>query len=89
MCVAMPGRVVSLDECEGALMAEVNFGAVQQSVCMDYIPDILVGEYVVVHVGFAIQRLDEKAALEALAEVEKNAAAARSGLAAAAQGTNR
>jgi len=64
MCLAIPGRVVSIADVDDALMAEVDFGTVRKQVCMHYIPDVLVGEYVVVHVGFAIQRLDEKSALE-------------------------
>ena len=52
-------------------MAEVDFGGVRKEVCLEYIPDVAVGEYVVVHVGFAIQRLDEQSALETLANFEK------------------
>jgi hydrogenase expression/formation protein HypC len=71
MCLAIPGRVVSIADVDGALMAEVDFGTVRKSVCMHFIPDVLVGEYVVVHVGFAIQRLDEESALETLADFRK------------------
>jgi hydrogenase expression/formation protein HypC len=49
----------------------VDFGGLRKEVCLDYIPDIEVGEYVIVHVGFAIQRLDEKSAQETLASFEK------------------
>jgi hydrogenase expression/formation protein HypC len=52
-------------------MAQVDFGGLTKEVCLSYIPDVTVGEYVIVHVGFAIQRLDEKAALETLANFEK------------------
>jgi hydrogenase expression/formation protein HypC len=67
MCLAVPGRVLSIAEVDATLMAEVDFGGVRKSVCLQYIPDATVGEYVVVHVGFAIQRLDEKSAQETLA----------------------
>jgi hydrogenase expression/formation protein HypC len=67
MCLAVPGRVLSIAEVDGTLMAEVDFGGVRKDVCLQYIPDAAVGEYVVVHVGFAIQRLDEKSAQETLA----------------------
>jgi hydrogenase expression/formation protein HypC len=67
MCLAVPGRVLSIAEVDGTLMAEVDFGGVRKNVCLQYIPDATVGEYVVVHVGFAIQRLDEKSAQETLA----------------------
>ena len=71
MCLAIPGRVVSIADVDDALMAEVDFGTVRKQVCMHYIPDVSVGEYVVVHVGFAIQRLDEKSALETLADFRR------------------
>ena len=71
MCLAIPGRVVSIADIDGTLMAQVDFGTVRKQVCMHYIPDVQVGEYVVVHVGFAIQRLDEESALETLADFRK------------------
>jgi len=71
MCLAVPGRVLSITEVDGTLMAEVDFGGVRKDVCLQYIPDATVGEYVVVHVGFAIQRLDEKSAQETLANFER------------------
>ena len=71
MCLAVPGRVLSLEEKDGQLMAQVDFGGVRKEVCLAYIPDAQVGEYVVVHVGFAIQRLDEASAIETLANFEK------------------
>ena len=71
MCLAIPGRVVSTADVDDALMAEVDFGTVRKSVCMHFIPDVEVGEYVVVHVGFAIQRLDEESALETLADFRR------------------
>jgi hydrogenase expression/formation protein HypC len=71
MCLAVPGRVLSIAEVDGTLMAEVDFGGVRKEVCLQYIPDAAVDEYVVVHVGFAIQRLDEASARETLANFEK------------------
>ena len=71
MCLAVPGRIVSLEDRDGTLMAEVDFGGVRKDVCLQYIPDAEVGEYVIVHVGFAIQRLDEESAMRTLAEFER------------------
>ncbi|MCW2787968.1 MAG: hydrogenase [Aeromicrobium sp.] len=71
MCLAVPGRVLSLDDKDGTQMAEVDFGGVRKEVCLAYIPDVRIGEYVVVHVGFAIQRLDEASAIETLANFDK------------------
>jgi hydrogenase expression/formation protein HypC len=71
MCLAVPGRILSIAEADGVPMAEVDFGGVRKSVCLQYVPDAVAGEYVVVHVGFAIQLLDEKSARETLANFEK------------------
>jgi hydrogenase expression/formation protein HypC len=71
MCLAVPGRVVSVHEESGTTMAQVDFGGVQKKVCLAYLPETTVGEYVIVHVGFAIQRLDEEAARETLAMFER------------------
>ena len=71
MCLAVPGRIVRLEERDQTLMAEVDFGGVRKDVCLEYIPDAVVGEYVVVHVGFAIQRLDEQSARQTLTNFER------------------
>jgi hydrogenase expression/formation protein HypC len=71
MCLAVPGRVVSVHEADGQTMAQVDFGGLRKEVCLAYIPDVQVDEYVIVHVGFAIQRLDEASARETLASFEK------------------
>ncbi|WP_236243731.1 HypC/HybG/HupF family hydrogenase formation chaperone [Streptomyces sp. CC228A] len=66
MCLAVPGRVVAVDGGTDPLTGLVDFGGVQKSVCMEYVPDVAVGEYVIVHVGFALQRLDEASARASL-----------------------
>lgn len=71
MCLAVPGRVVSIANVDETLMAEVDFGTVRKQVCVEYVPDVKIGEYVVVHVGFAIQRLDELSAQQTLANFEQ------------------
>jgi hydrogenase expression/formation protein HypC len=71
MCLAIPGRVLSVAEVDGVPMADVDFGGVRKNVCLQYVPDAQAGEYVVVHVGFAIQRLDEESARQTLAEFER------------------
>ncbi|MEV7866322.1 HypC/HybG/HupF family hydrogenase formation chaperone [Streptomyces sp. NPDC088124] len=71
MCLAVPGRVLRTAEVDGTVMAEVDFGGVRKEVCLQYVPDAAVGEYVVVHVGFAIQRLDETSARQTLANFER------------------
>ncbi|MEI5522817.1 HypC/HybG/HupF family hydrogenase formation chaperone [Streptomyces brasiliscabiei] len=72
MCLAVPGRVLDIEERDGTRMATVDFGGVVKEVCLEYLPDLQVGEYAVVHVGFALQRLDEESArrtLELFAEL--------------------
>jgi hydrogenase expression/formation protein HypC len=62
---------MSIEDRDDTPMAQVDFGGVTKDVCLAYIPDIEIGEYVMVHVGFAIQRMDEAAAQETLSNFEK------------------
>ncbi|MGW2553919.1 HypC/HybG/HupF family hydrogenase formation chaperone [Streptomyces sp. NPDC001635] len=66
MCLAVPGRVLDIQERDGTRMASVDFGGVVKEVCLEYLPDLQVGEYAIVHVGFALQRLDEESAKQTL-----------------------
>ncbi len=67
MCLAVPGKIVSIDESsEQMKMAKVNFGGVIKEVCLDWIEEPKVGEYVLVHVGFAINKIDEADAKETI-----------------------
>jgi hydrogenase expression/formation protein HypC len=67
MCLAVPGKVISIWDQDQTRMATVDFGGVQKTVCLEFVPDIAIGDYTVVHVGFALQRLDEASALATLA----------------------
>ena len=67
MCLGIPGKVLSVYEVDGARMGRVDFEGVVKEVCLEYVPDIRVGEYTIVHVGFAITKLDEQSAAETLA----------------------
>jgi hydrogenase expression/formation protein HypC len=66
MCLGVPGRVEKVWDDEGIPMAEVDFGGVRKKVCLAYVPEVVVGDYTVVHVGFALTRLDEESALQTL-----------------------
>jgi hydrogenase expression/formation protein HypC len=66
MCLAVPGKVVAIDDGADPLTGLIDFGGVQKQACLEYVPDVRVGEYVIVHVGFALQRLDEESALASL-----------------------
>lgn len=57
---------MEIGERDGTRMAVVDFGGVVKDVCLEYLPDLEVGEYAIVHVGFALQRLDEESALRTL-----------------------
>ena len=67
MCLAVPGRIESI-ETEGALgpTGKVNFGGILKDVNLAYVPEASVGDYVIVHVGFALSRLDEEEANQTL-----------------------
>ena len=66
MCLAIPGKVTSIDRAASPVMADVSFGGILKRVCVEWLPEVAVGDYVIVHVGFAISRLDEQEALETL-----------------------
>lgn len=66
MCLAIPGRVLQIERGSTPLMGDVSFGGIQKKVCLEWTPEVTVGQYVIVHVGFAISTLDEKEALETL-----------------------
>jgi hydrogenase expression/formation protein HypC len=72
MCLAIPGKVISTYEAGGMHMAKVQFGGVVREACLEYVPETQIGQYVLVHVGFAISTIDEEEAqrtYEALAEL--------------------
>ena len=59
MCLAIPGKVLSTFDQHGLRMAKVQFGGVVREACLEYVPEVQAGEYVLVHVGFALSRIDE------------------------------
>ena len=74
MCLAIPGKVLSTFDQHGLHMAKVQFGGVVREACLEYVPEVQAGEYVLVHVGFALSRIDEAEAertLEALRELDQ------------------
>lgn len=71
MCLGVPGQVVSLDEpSDGLVMGKVSFGGVEREVCFGYASEAKLGDYVLVHVGFAIAVLDETEAQRILEDFE-------------------
>jgi hydrogenase expression/formation protein HypC len=66
MCLAVPGRILDVHDVDQLRMGTVDFDGAHSEVCLSMVPDADVGDYVIVHVGFAISRLDEVEAQETL-----------------------
>jgi len=67
MCLSIPAKITEIKTGESPLMGIVDFGGVSREICLDYVPEAQVGQYALIHVGFAISLLDEE---EALATIE-------------------
>ena len=73
MCLGVPGKVVDVFEEDGIRMGTVDFAGITRKACLEYAPEVEVGTYVVIHVGFAISVVDEEEAArsyELLAEMD-------------------
>ena len=66
MCLAMPGRIIEVMDQDGLRMARVDFGGVRRQVCLECLPEAGPGDWVIVHVGLALSRLDEEEARQLL-----------------------
>jgi hydrogenase expression/formation protein HypC len=66
MCLGIPAKVIELYQSNGMKMARVDFGGVIKEACMEYLPEIKVGDYTIVHVGFGLSILDEQEARETM-----------------------
>ena len=66
MCLAIPGKVEEIATEGGLRVGRVNFGGVVKRVCLDYVPEVVVGDYTIVHVGFALSRIDQESAEKTL-----------------------
>ncbi|CAN5490723.1 HypC/HybG/HupF family hydrogenase formation chaperone [soil metagenome] len=62
MCLAIPGKILETQREHEMLMAKVQFGGITKRICLEYVPEAQIGEYVLVHVGFALARIDEEEA---------------------------
>src|SRR4030066_4070 len=67
MGLGIPGRILDIYQSDGLRMGKVDFGGVVREACLEYIPEAQVGDYTIIHVGFAISLLSEQEALESLA----------------------
>jgi hydrogenase expression/formation protein HypC len=66
MCLAVPGKIVDIYEAEGMQMGKIDFGGALREVCLAYVPEARVGDYAVIHVGFALNLLSPEEAEETL-----------------------
>ncbi len=67
MCLGIPAKVIELYEANDMKMAKVDFGGVIKEACMEYLPEVKLGDYTIIHVGFGLSILDEKEAFETMA----------------------
>ena len=70
MCLAVPGKILEIYETNGLLMGKIDFGGVIREACLTYVPEAKVGDYTIIHVGFALNLIDEKEAMDTLALLE-------------------
>ena len=70
MCLAIPGRVAHIDEHEGMRTGRIQFGGIIRQACLDFVPEAKEGDYVMVHVGFAISVVDKEEAERTYALLE-------------------
>jgi hydrogenase expression/formation protein HypC len=66
MCLGIPGKITDIYEKDSLKMGKLDFGGVIKEVCLAYVPEAQVGDYALIHVGFAISLMDEDEALETL-----------------------
>ena len=71
MCLAIPGKVVAFHDTNGVRMAKVDFVGITREACLEYVPETKLGEYVMVHVGFAIAKVDEEEAARTYSYLEE------------------
>jgi hydrogenase expression/formation protein HypC len=65
MCLGVPGKVIEIqDNSLGMAMGKVDFAGITKEVCLAYVPEVKIGDYVIVHVGFAISQVDEEEAMQ-------------------------
>lgn len=67
MCLGVPGKIIEIYEADGVRTGRVDFGGIVKEACLEFVPEAQVGDYTIIHVGFAITQLDEVSAQETLA----------------------
>jgi hydrogenase expression/formation protein HypC len=72
MCLAIPGKIIEIsNDVNGVRMGKANFGGIVKQVCLEYTPEVEKGDYVLVHVGFALSKVDEAEAARTYQALER------------------
>ena len=66
MCLGIPGKITDIYQSNGLRMAKIDFGGVTREACLEYVPEAEIGDYTLIHVGFALNLISEQEALETL-----------------------
>ncbi len=66
MCLAVPGKIIEIYEKQGLTMAKVDFSGVTREACIEHVPEAQIGDYAIIHVGFAISLLSEEEAQQSI-----------------------
>lgn len=64
MCLGIPGKVIEISDEDGLKMGKISYGGTVSKACLEYVPDIKIGQYTVVHAGFALSIIDEEEAMK-------------------------
>lgn len=71
MCLGVPGKITEIYESNGLKMGKIDFGGVVREACLEYVPDAIIGDYTIIHVGFALHLISEEEAEETLALIRQ------------------
>ena len=71
MCLGIPGKIIDIYERDGLRMGKVDFGGIVREACLAYVPEAQVGDYTIIHVGFALNVIDEEEAQQTLALLDE------------------
>jgi hydrogenase expression/formation protein HypC len=66
MCLGIPGKIIEIYETDGLSMGKIDFGGVTREACLAYVPEAQVGDYTIIHVGFALHLISEQDAIETM-----------------------
>lgn len=80
MCLAVPGKILGIEEVGSSRLGNIEFGGITRQAHLDFVPEASIGDYVIVHVGFAISRVDAEEARRTYQLLEKMGLLAEDGL---------